>query len=601
MSGHGRQGGPGQQPGPLPARAPRARDACSDLPQVVDFVGYGTANDWAGAGAAARRPSNTDLGVAQQPPAPTRPTTRPTSPRAPPPRALRRRRRLPARRSPHDHRRGAGHRLRPRRSSARTSSSRVSSPRPTRPAASTASTSRPQGTGPEPSASGASDGVFVFQAASGALDADAVVGNYVEVTGQGQRVQRPDRDHRGSGRHRRRGRGVQPRAGADHPVADAPTPVVSRSRACSSSPPVTTPSPTPSPPTSSARSAWPSGDHPLLQSTEVAAPGSARGRRGRGGQRQARGHPRRRCLDATSRPAASARRSAAPARSRACSTVDLTPAYVSNTEPVRVGAAATFSAPVVVDFRFNLWRFQPTAQVVGPDNAASPVTLRQHPHRGAGQRRHQPARHGRPQGRVVQRAQLLHRPGRPGPRPARPTRTATATATTSGTAATSAAPGMPQDLARQTEKEVSAINALDADIVGLMEIENSAQVRSLARRPPSPPSWPRSTPRPAPAPGRSSRRPTELPSADAAGLHHQRRSSTSPAKVMRVDRSRAPSATRARTGQAFGNAREPIAQVFKSKNAKGDKFLFVVNHFKSKGRRGRSPATRTPVTARAPR
>ena len=28
-------------------------------------------------------------------------------------------------------------------------------------------------------------------------------------------------------------------------------------------------------------------------------------------------------------------------------------------------------APVVVDYRFNLWRFQPTAQVVGPDNATA--------------------------------------------------------------------------------------------------------------------------------------------------------------------------------------------------------------------------------------
>ena len=40
-----------------------------------------------------------------------------------------------------------------------------------------------QGTGPEPSASGASDGVFVFQS-GGTLDADAVVGNYVQVTGK---------------------------------------------------------------------------------------------------------------------------------------------------------------------------------------------------------------------------------------------------------------------------------------------------------------------------------------------------------------------------------------------------------------------------------
>ncbi|MGO7984146.1 hypothetical protein ACC691_40625, partial [Rhizobium johnstonii] len=35
-------------------------------------------------------------------------------------------------------------------------------------------------------------------------------------------------------------------------------------------------------------------------------------------------------------------------------------------------------------------------------------------------------------------------------------------------------------------------------------------------------------------------------------------------------------------GQAFGNAREPIAQAFEPVGG-GDSFLVVVNHFKSKG------------------
>ena len=61
-----------------------------------------------------------------------------------------------------------------------------------------------------------------------------------------------------------------------------------------------------------------------------------------------------------------------------------------------------------------------------------------------------------------------------------------------------------------------------------------------------------------------------------------------PASVMRVDQSRA-LGDQSRTGQAFGNAREPIAQVFKNKYGKGDKFLFVVNHFKSKGSPGPFP------------
>ena len=37
----------------------------------------------------------------------------------------------------------------------------------------------------------------------------------------------------------------------------------------------------------------------------------------------------------------------------------LTPPYVSLTNPVRVGASATLTAPVVVDFRNNVWKLQP--------------------------------------------------------------------------------------------------------------------------------------------------------------------------------------------------------------------------------------------------
>ena len=89
---------------------------------------------------------------------------------------------------------------------------------------------------------------------------------------------------------------------------------------------------------------------------------------------------------------------------------DLTPAYVSNTKPVRVGEAATFTAPVVVDYRFNLWRFQPTAQVVGPDNATSPVTFANT--RTAAPDAADINQLGTPDLKVavVQRAELLHRP-----------------------------------------------------------------------------------------------------------------------------------------------------------------------------------------------
>ncbi len=60
-----------------------------------------------------------------------------------------------------------------------------------------------------------------------------------------------------------------------------------------------------------------------------------------------------------------------------------------------------------------------------------------------------------------------------------------------------------------------------------------------------------------------------------------------PAKVSRVGASRA-LGTQSTTGGAFDNAREPLAQVFHPV-AGGDDFLFVVNHFKSKGSAGPWP------------
>ncbi|MFX9858939.1 hypothetical protein ABTP71_18640, partial [Acinetobacter baumannii] len=43
----------------------------------------------------------------------------------------------------------------------------------------------------------------------------------------------------------------------------------------------------------------------------------------------------------------------------------LIPAYVSLTEPIVTGAAVTFTEPVVMDYRNNLWKFNPTRPLVG--------------------------------------------------------------------------------------------------------------------------------------------------------------------------------------------------------------------------------------------
>jgi len=60
-----------------------------------------------------------------------------------------------------------------------------------------------------------------------------------------------------------------------------------------------------------------------------------------------------------------------------------------------------------------------------------------------------------------------------------------------------------------------------------------------------------------------------------------------PAEVVRSGASRA-LGTQSQDDQAFGNAREPLAQAFRP-TAGGERFLFVVNHFKSKGSAGPFP------------
>jgi 5'-nucleotidase len=133
-----------------------------------------------------------------------------------------------------------------------------------------------------------------------------------------------------------------------------------------------------------------------------------------------------------------------------------------------------------------------------------------------------------------------------------------------------------EDLRRQQEKIVTAINALDADVVGLMEIENSARLGET--------------------PDEATRTLVDaLNAAAGAGTWAVNPSSAElpevaeqdvitnaiiyrPSAVERVGEARA---LDAKDG-AFRNAREPIGQVFRPVDG-GEEFLYVVNHFKSKG------------------
>ena len=145
----------------------------------------------------------------------------------------------------------------------------------------------------------------------------------------------------------------------------------------------------------------------------------------------------------------------------------LAPTYVSLTSPVRVGAAATITAPVIIDYRNNLWTLNPTSP--GPaavtfenDRTAAPEPV-------GGDLR-------------VASFNVLNY-------------FTTLGATTAGCTAftdrtgdpvtvnTGCAPRGawdPDDLQRQQDKIVAAINDLDADVVGLLEIENSVVVDGVA-------------------------------------------------------------------------------------------------------------------------
>ena len=438
-----------------------------------------------------------------------------------------------------------------------------------------------QGTGPEPRTDGASDGVFVFQ--FGELDPDAVVGNFVQVTGK-----------------------VSEFGGLTEISADGAD-VVDAGSDFSPVQPLAISWPT----TDAARESIegmlfaPTGAYtvtntfgtnqygevglavgttPLLQSTEVATPGSDEAK-----AVDADNAARKVTLDdgsSSNFTASSYSKSTCGERPVPCLlNADQTPAYVSTTAPVRVGAPVTFTAPVVVDYRFNLWRFQPTAPVLGPQNSASPVTF-------TNTRTPAPdtadlSQLGRPDLKVASFNVLNYFTDLGD---ADPSCTAYYDRDSSGDTVRDGCDRRGAwdagDLARQQEKEVSAINALGADVVGLMEIENSAKFghdrdESLSRlvaalnAKAGAGTW-------AFVPSSA-----ELPSIDlqdfiTSAIIYK------PANVMRVDQSRA-LGTASEPGQAFANAREPIAQVFKVKHGKGDKFLFVVNHFKSKGSPGPFP------------
>ncbi|TFC90122.1 ExeM/NucH family extracellular endonuclease [Cryobacterium sp. TMT3-29-2] len=241
--------------------------------------------------------------------------------------------------------------------------------------------------------------------------------------------------------------------------------------------------------------------------------------------------------------------------------------YLTAANPLRIGAATTFTKPVILDYRNSAWKFQPTTELV-PGNAATvqPATF-------SNTRTAAP----RAVGGDIRLAtfNVLNYFATTGDSLTGCTyytdRAGTPITVNSGCDARGAATQV--SFERQQAKIVSAINGLDAQVVSLLEIENSARfgkdrdfalkalVTALNAQAGSN-VW-------AHVPS-----PAALPASEdviRSGFIYK------PAAVEPVKESVI------FDDAAFGNARQPLAQAFQLVGDTGSRFLAIANHFKSKG------------------
>ncbi|GAA3223911.1 ExeM/NucH family extracellular endonuclease [Oerskovia jenensis] len=242
--------------------------------------------------------------------------------------------------------------------------------------------------------------------------------------------------------------------------------------------------------------------------------------------------------------------------------------YLTGGAPVRVGALATFTSPVVLDYRFDGWNFQPVTELT-PANAAAvqPATF-------ANTRTDAPEAVGgdvtvaafnvlnyfTTTGDQVSGCQFYtDREGNP---------------ITVRTGCDARGAANAANLQRQETKIVAAINALDADVVSIQEIENSkvfgknrdAALSTLTDRlnaAAGAGTW-AFVPSPAALPASEDvirtafiYRPAAVETVGASVIHDV---------------------------AAFDNAREPLAQTFRVAGGEpSTDFVVIANHFKSKG------------------
>jgi 5'-nucleotidase len=261
--------------------------------------------------------------------------------------------------------------------------------------------------------------------------------------------------------------------------------------------------------------------------------------------------------------------------------------WLTPTNPVRVGSEVTFHAPVILDFRFALWNFQPTRQVTDDGSAVATFS-------DTRTGNEQPAQVGG-QIRIATFNVQNYFPLTGADYVAKGLGTCTyftdrqgnriAVNTCTGTDGSPGPRGAADDanFARQQAKIVTGINRLGASIVSLEEIENSvkfgeprdtalAGLVDALNQAAGANVW-------AYVPSPSADRLPSLDSQDVirTAFIYQSANVTpvGPATVLTGDSG---------AGQSFSIAREPLAQGFKKPGALDrDAFLVVANHWKSKG------------------
>jgi 5'-nucleotidase len=243
--------------------------------------------------------------------------------------------------------------------------------------------------------------------------------------------------------------------------------------------------------------------------------------------------------------------------------------YLTASQPVRVGYSAAFTSPVVLDYRNSAWKFQPLSELNGATPDAQPVQF-------AGERPAAP----QPVGGSLKIASFnvlnyfpttgeeltgckyfTDRAGNP---------------ITIDGGCDSRGAANKENLERQEAKIVAAINGLGADVVTLMEVENSAKfgkdrdfalatlVEALNEKAPGTWDYVRS---PAAVPA--------LADEDfirTALIYKKAVAEPVGESVILND------------NVVFSNARKPLAQAFKPVGGSdAETFLAIVNHLKSKG------------------